>query len=267
MKALRGLLARLFGAPATDAELVTGIVHLRGAGGGNTPPSPMWTLRFSFAAWRGADGIIHSTPLDLHRACTEEEMVAAMHRINGARIISARVRHTGAGSAELIELVNARLPADDPLHAHAAELARPVTREDERFGTLTLNRVLDSWDGTAVWVGDTIDLTVEGADEEELAAALQTAGALWDDEEGWNERIEAFAVQELLSLRNDNWRAEGEQPLTPAEFRARMRLISVTVYPDGSFDFWHDDGDLFWGHSIQVSGNLQQGPTLADIPG
>jgi hypothetical protein len=46
-----------------------------------------------------------------------------------------------------------------------------------------------------------------------------------------------------------------------------MRLKSVTVYPDGSFDFWHDDGDLFWGHSIQVSGDLLDGPTHADIPG
>jgi hypothetical protein len=46
-----------------------------------------------------------------------------------------------------------------------------------------------------------------------------------------------------------------------------MTLESITVTPDGSFDFWHNDGDLFYGHSIQVSGNLSQGPTHADIPG
>jgi hypothetical protein len=29
----------------------------------------------------------------------------------------------------------------------------------------------------------------------------------------------------------------------------------------------HDDGDLFWGHSIQVTGTLDEGPTDADISG
>ena len=37
--------------------------------------------------------------------------------------------------------------------------------------------------------------------------------------------------------------------------------------PDGRFEFWHEDGGLFWGRSIHVRGTLTAGPTDADIPG
>ena len=46
-----------------------------------------------------------------------------------------------------------------------------------------------------------------------------------------------------------------------------MTLDAITVYPDGAFDFWHHDGDMFWGHSIQVSGSLSEGLILADTLG
>jgi hypothetical protein len=46
-----------------------------------------------------------------------------------------------------------------------------------------------------------------------------------------------------------------------------MTLQSVSTYADDSFGFWHDDGDLFWGHAIQVTGSLKEGPKDADIPG
>ena len=74
-------------------------------------------------------------------------------------------------------------------------------------------------------------------------------------------------MQELLPLKNENWLDEDEAELSPDEFKDRMTLESITVYPSGSFDFWHNDGDLFWGHSIQISGNLSDGPKHADIPG
>jgi hypothetical protein len=31
--------------------------------------------------------------------------------------------------------------------------------------------------------------------------------------------------------------------------------------PDGAFEFWHNDGDLFWGHSILIVGSLEEGLT------
>jgi hypothetical protein len=71
----------------------------------------------------------------------------------------------------------------------------------------------------------------------------------------------------LLNLKNDNWLDDGEDEVTAEQFIEAMRLESIAVYPDGSFVFWHQDGDLFWGHSIQICGSLSEGLTDADIPG
>ena len=73
------------------------------------------------------------------------------------------------------------------------------------------------------------------------------------------------AVHALLPLKNESWLGEDESTITAVQFR--MTLDSIIVHPDGSFEFWHTDGDLFWGHSIQVTSSLSEGPTDADIPG
>lgn len=52
-----------------------------------------------------------------------------------------------------------------------------------------------------------------------------------------------------------------------AAFVGRMRLESISVDKEGNFDFWHDDGGLFFGHSIVVRGSLGEGCVDADIPG
>jgi len=39
------------------------------------------------------------------------------------------------------------------------------------------------------------------------------------------------------------------------------------VHEDGEFEFWYDDGDLFWGHVILVDGNIQTGLSQASIAG
>jgi hypothetical protein len=46
-----------------------------------------------------------------------------------------------------------------------------------------------------------------------------------------------------------------------------MKLTSISIGSEGTFEFWHNDGDLFYGHSIQIGGSLAKGLTRADIPG
>ena len=71
----------------------------------------------------------------------------------------------------------------------------------------------------------------------------------------------------LLELKNDAWLDEDESEVSAEEFIARMELSSVSIHADGGFEFWFDDGDLFWGHSIMVSGNIQDGLDDAGIHG
>ncbi len=90
---------------------------------------------------------------------------------------------------------------------------------------------------------------------------------LWANQAEWNREVTDFPVKELLELKNDTWRQDDETPLTKEDFIERMVLESITLNPHGSFDFWYSDGDMFWGHSIEVAGNFREGIKYANIAG
>ena len=78
---------------------------------------------------------------------------------------------------------------------------------------------------------------------------------------------------ELLDQAND-WAQdaaenEEEEPeeITREQFMERLELDAVQISADGRFEFWFNDGDLFWGHAIHVTGSLDQGPESAQMEG
>ena len=50
-------------------------------------------------------------------------------------------------------------------------------------------------------------------------------------------------------------------------FAKRISLSLIWVTAGGSFTAYLDDGELFFGHSITVSGSLKKGLLSADIEG
>jgi hypothetical protein len=134
------------------------------------------------------------------------------------------------------------------------------------FGKLVYNAELNRWDGVlpaepAVKVFFSLDHCADGK------ALVATGEEVCRELPGWRKRVEDFAVEKLWPLKNASWLEKGEDEVTPEQFKSRMTLESVSFYPTGEFEFMHADGDLFWGHWIQVTGTLSEGPTHADIPG
>jgi hypothetical protein len=257
-------------APRRDfgPKLVTGFVGVHGAGGVRAGPDGPWTLRVTLEPWRHPRDGIQSRPLVLSRACTAAELDALRARLRPYAPVTARVDLENWVVGELLELVDA--PVDDPrLAARAAPLAARPTRQDPRFGTLTLVGP-GAYEAAATWNGSAVVLRLEmGDDDDDMPdAALATARALWDDEAGWHRRVGNHAVAELLEVKNENWPDDDDaQPLTPDGFRARMRLEMIATLPDGEFVFYHEHGDLFWDHVVQVGGSLREGVTDAAVEG
>lgn len=250
---------------------LTGIVDPSGVGAAKSAGQELWSLLLTFEAWRISNESIRTDPLTIRRRVTEKELHKFQDLIKAETIILIRARIAennvfGSPKAQIEDFV-ALDSTDAQLQRHLAQLQEPKIHEDNRFGLLTFDRRIDWYSAQVKWQGKTINLNLNVESADELDPVLKVAYKLWDNESTWSERINNYAIEKLLPLKNDNWLDGDEPELSVQEFKDRMTLEAVSVYPDGEFEFWHNDGDLFWGHSIQISGNLSEGPTRADIPG
>lgn len=259
------LLEQFATAPISD---VWAVVGANGPGGGRSGGETLWTMSFTVEAWRVAGGEIQKRPLRVSRVVNDEELKSFQKLIRPYEVVRIQARVVESaddGPKALLEVFQGRDSTVQELNNFANELQKPITFEDSIFGTFTLDRQVNWFTCNAFWAGEPIELNLSEAAQSD--AALKNAHALWQNQEVWNQRVRDFAVAELLSLKNENWLNEDEEELTPDEFKARMTLEAIKMNADGSFDFWHNDGDLFWGHVIQISGSLSEGLKYADIPG
>lgn len=255
-----------------DPEVeITGIVSATGVGAGRAGSDEQWMLLLTLDVWRVGDSELRERPLTLRRRIDDAELRALASAIRAESIVRVRARlsddaERGAG-AEFVALIEADA-TDSELDTRLEALTRPVTLTVDGLGDFTYDRRVGWYTGAVNWRGLEIRLSlVAEGDERALADSIAVARALWTDAEGWGERVESFAVSELLPIKNENWLEPDDEPLTPEQFVERMTLESITVDPEERVDFWHHDGDMFWGHSIAVYCTLSGGPFDADIPG
>lgn len=247
----------------SDLSDIVGVVSPESQGG--WPRSDDYEIHnFELASWRHAATdelqsaltVLRPVPVDSDYFADFEEgdilRMRVLLSVDQTRAIVAEVIDDDFNAPELAVIAN--------------ELAQPVEIESERFGKLVLDRRVNWFRGTVVWGGREVRISFDADKALDISGQLQTAQTLFDGEQDWQRKIEAFAVKEMLSMAND-WRDEGATPITEQEFLDRMKLESISIQPDGEFEFWHSDGDLFYGHSIQISGSIEKGLTHSDIPG
>lgn len=138
---------------------------------------------------------------------------------------------------------------------------------DDLLGTL-------EWDDNLNWyrcevrvAGVSFDLSLNPDDGTDASGALSRAKQVVEDFDRYRKMAADYAVDGLLDLKNDTWLEDGEKELSADEFKAKMVLKAITVEADGDVTFWHHDGGLFWGHSIQVCIDTKDKCTSTDIPG
>lgn len=256
-----------------QCTIVEGVVA-DGQGGWCGPADGRYDVHsFSLACWRRQGGPIVAGKLlvlrpvppvmrfgeSFDRAIFEEFPDYSIQRLNV--LLSTDQNRSVFDKALKIE------EPDETLLLMAERVREPVVIPTKQLGDLTLNPGIGRFEGKTKWNRKTLHVSVEQGPGDGIEDALKTAKALWSDQRGWKHKIDDFAVEKLLPLKNDDWLEEGEPIVTPKAFKARMTLQTICVSREGRFEFWHDDGDLFLGHSIQVRGNLRDGPTHADIPG
>ncbi|MBN2445109.1 MAG: DUF2262 domain-containing protein [Phycisphaerae bacterium] len=263
----RALLDRLSKAP--PAEIV-GVVDALGAGGSLSQGDTLWTLRFRCVAWRVASGPLCERALNVLGRMTKDDLNAMKSVARPHAIIRFQARLDESCQAEPHALwVNSVGHAEDDveLNAFLAKYLEPVTLDDSVLGTFTLDRRFGCWTAEIDWLGAITSLRVEPRDESKPEHALRVAREFWESQTEWTRKTIDLAVAKLLNLKNEEWLAEAETPATAADFHQRLTLESLSVRPDGSFEFIYDDGNLFWGHAIVVKGTSTGGLSSATLAG
>jgi len=254
---------------AAPVATVEGVVGASGVTGAKLGGEPWWTLSVELEAWRIAGGPLQNGSLHLRGKGNDAMLAEHRHIAKPYSVVRMNARlmmDTGSGHPEAwIEDV-APLVGDAGLTERSAQLQRPVTHEDELFGICTLDKRVNWFHAEAPWNGSKIKVWFE-ADWEALPATLRVAHELWKDAAEWHHRILDCAVSGLLGLKNDTWLDEDEEPISADEFKRRMAIEVVNIDKDGGFSFQFGDDDMFFGHSIMVSGTLGDGPTEANIAG
>lgn len=262
------LLEQLAAAPLVD---VLGVMEAAGVSGHRSAGEERWTLIFGFASWRIAGGPLRTDELIVRRKVREREIdkYRLLVEPNSVTRIRARVVEDslyGRPDALLFRVLG-QDDSDAELNAEVKRLQRPVKLKDPTFGTFELDRGIDRFIGRASWNGRRVRLMIAAGESIDFERGLLAARSLWRKQKSWNTKILAYAARELLPLKNQSWREVDERPLTAREFQARMKLNTISVSPDGSFEFFYDDGDLFWGHSIEVDGIVDEGLSRASLVG
>ncbi len=268
------LLEQLKSSPLSE---VTGVVWTHGVSGGRAGGESLWSLNMGFDAWKIGSGCIKTELLHITQEVTDKELKDIQRIIKDGTIvkISARVAEKSilgrpdALFEKFIEVVS----SDNELNEFLEELKRPIIYTDSVLGNFTLDRKLNWYTGNIMWNGKSVTLDLSVDDSESIEQSLQVAKALFEDQVTWNNRICDYAASKLLQLKNEYWlgdeddEEEQEDEVTLNQFKARISIETISIDTDGEFEFWYNDGDLFWGHSILVSGNLTDGPEDADICG
>lgn len=259
---------------------IQAVVGANGFSGGKAGKEKLWRASTDLTAWKDRNGKeIHKGEFRLGTLADDRLLNRLQEQVTEDTVIRARVRMCEDGKRFL--LVDSVEPGDDPdLEEIRKEQIREIFMEVEGLGRFLLDRSVDWFAASVSWMGKGIELTFDfDEDEEVMEEAIRTAKALMSDQADWDRRAREYAADELLDSAND-WAAEdtaeevlerlkdaGERLVSREQFMERMELESVSVEEDGEFEFWFGDGDMFWGHSIRVSGSLAGGLDGAYIEG
>ena len=150
------------------------------------------------------------------------------------------------------------------------EYRKPVVLQDDILGELTYDKQLKSFEGNMAWLRDKIHISlyVDKDNKSGITKAKKLLKTMVLEQEKWDADLRSFAAKELTEFACEWAESEEEATLiTEESFAKRISLSLLWVTSGASFSACFDDDELFFGHSIAVSGSLKKGMISAKIEG
>ena len=150
------------------------------------------------------------------------------------------------------------------------EYRKPVVLQDDVLGELTYDKLLKSFEGNIAWLRGKIHISlyVDKDNKSGITKAKKSLKTMVLEQKKWDADLRGFAAKELTKLACE-WAESDEEAalITEESFAKRISLSLIWLTSGGSFTAYLDDDELFFGHSIAVSGSLKKGMISAKIEG
>lgn len=254
-----------------DVIEVAAVTGALGIGAGRAGGDIMWTASINLIYWKNLQNneTVNKEELRLEWLVDDEEWEKSREILKENTVIRLQVRR--AESSMMLVNVLENTYRDDELEMILQESIKPVYYNDEMLGKFALNKRVKLFEKRISWAGEVCSLYFDwDEDKHIMKSALETAYALFKEQDEWNIKIKMYASEELVELAND-WLQDDDEAevdeITKDMFMDFMKLSSISVYPEGEFELFFFDGDMFGGHSIIVDGNSNGVLTSAHIAG
>ena len=157
---------------------------------------------------------------------------------------------------------------EERLNVILEKFRKPVIIQPDGCEELVLDKSLGMFSGEGTWNGKhcLIHLDVDEDGAETANESLDTLKKLMSYCREWDQKARKYAAAELVECAND-WAEEEEKEITEDEFAKRLSISEVCASIDGDFEIFYDDDDMFYGHVVIVSGNIETGIDDADMAG
>ena len=276
-----------FSSEIIEIDAVTGA---SGFGAGKAGKDILWSASIELIAWKihGPNNEIINEKYKLESLVDDEGLNKLRDLIKEESIIRVKVSVRKDSSMKYLKLVEVIQSSyqDKELNEILQESIKPVFYEDEILGKMELNKRINTFETEVDWVESTVFISFDNDDEESIKDYASTAHELCNNKADWNEKIISFAAEKLLDLAND-WYAESREEyyesfdpdfeeedeyfkyetITKERFMELIEIQEIIVYSDGEFTVYCSDGDIFLGHSIIVSGNINGEFDYAEMAG
>lgn len=159
---------------------------------------------------------------------------------------------------------------EDVQNEKLIELQRRLSKTveiDTPYGKFELDRSMSWFEAEIECCGYTFTAFLETDEEngEKADDAREVFLKTLNGFEEFDKKMKDYAARNLLDSANE-WleSKEGEHELiTEEKFIEAMEISEMTVSPDGSMTMYYSDGDMFWGHSIEIS--VDEDGTISDV--
>lgn len=174
-----------------------------------------------------------------------------------------------AGRSLFVVKVLKRNVSEPRLREILEEYKKPVFIETANGDNLELDRSMGMYGGNIKWRDTDIDVSLSVDDGGETCeGALEAFNVIMSNPASWERKAKLYAAMEMTENAND-WQEsqEGYTPITETDFAKRITLGCISISEDGDLEFWFDDDEMFFGHSIVVYGNTEEGFNQAEMVG